>query len=283
MSCDAETAVAKMRAQKFHWNATGMAFGPFCGLFQETCKDHFVAQGDLVEGITALDDHAEGTLARMLRRSKMTSHDGHANYKEMRAALVAGQEASAATLVAAGEITVERGDTLTEDLAIERGCVHEEFAWLLRSHIKWVRRDARANRSGRCPERSGARPFLHSFFLKLRNPIQLRVGRSCLHLQCCSAGKTTPKTLFRQSCYGKTDETTRCRKPRWKRSTVVPDGLSNGAYPVSSRLSAVLEADRDTLVQVWAGVAKRARRTNRQGIGGTWGAFSDGYSASIWM
>ncbi|MEO1312695.1 MAG: ferritin-like domain-containing protein, partial [Pseudomonadota bacterium] len=40
----AETAVTTMLAQNFHWNVTGMAFGPLHALFQEIYEDHFKAQ-----------------------------------------------------------------------------------------------------------------------------------------------------------------------------------------------------------------------------------------------
>ena len=67
----AETAVTTMLAQNFHWNVTGMAFGPLHTLFQEIYEDHFTAQDDLAERIKALDAHAEGMLSGMLERSKV--------------------------------------------------------------------------------------------------------------------------------------------------------------------------------------------------------------------
>ena len=133
--CVAETAVTTMLAQNFHWNVTGMAFGPLHALFQEIYEDHFVAQDDLAERIKALDAHAEGMLAGMLKRSKVGEHDGHADDKTMVKALQNAQETLAATLAAAGELAAEHGDTLTEDLCISRGQTHEKFAWILRSHL----------------------------------------------------------------------------------------------------------------------------------------------------
>ena len=131
----AETAVATMLAQNFHWNVTGMAFGPLHDLFQTIYEDHFVAQDDLAERIKALEAHAEGTLAGMLERSKVKEHDGHASDKEMIKAMQTAQETLAATLAGAGEMAAEYGDTLTEDLCIARGQTHEKFAWMLRSHL----------------------------------------------------------------------------------------------------------------------------------------------------
>ncbi|MEL6587777.1 MAG: DNA starvation/stationary phase protection protein [Pseudomonadota bacterium] len=131
----AETAVTTMLAQNFHWNVTGMAFGPLHELFQKIYEDHFVAQDDLAERIKALDGHAEGTLAGMLARSKVAEHEGTATDKEMIQALQTAQETLAATLAGAGELAAEHGDTLTEDLCIARGQTHEKFAWFLRSHL----------------------------------------------------------------------------------------------------------------------------------------------------
>ncbi len=132
----AETAVTTMLAQNFHWNVTGMAFGPLHALFQEIYEDHFTAQDDLAERIKALDGHAEGTLAGMIARSKVTEHDGHADDRTMVEVMKNAQETLAATLGQCGELAAEHGDTLTEDLCIARGQTHEKFAWFLRAHLR---------------------------------------------------------------------------------------------------------------------------------------------------
>ncbi|MEO0386940.1 MAG: DNA starvation/stationary phase protection protein [Pseudomonadota bacterium] len=131
----AETAVTTMLAQNFHWNVTGMAFGPLHELFQKIYEDHFEAQDDLAERIKAIGGHAEGTLAGMLDRSKVGEHSGTASDREMIKMMLDAQETLAATLAGAGEISAGHGDTLTEDLCIARGQTHEKFAWFLRSHL----------------------------------------------------------------------------------------------------------------------------------------------------
>jgi len=131
----AETAVTTMLAQNFHWNVTGMAFGPLHDLFQKMYEDHFVAQDDLAERIKAIDAHAEGTLAGMIKRSKVSEFDGKATDKEMIKMMLDAQETLAATLAGCGELAASHGDTLTEDLCIARGQTHEKFAWFLRSHL----------------------------------------------------------------------------------------------------------------------------------------------------
>ena len=134
--CVAETAVTTMMAQNFHWNVTGMAFGPLHEVFQKIYEDHFVAQDDLAERIKALDMHAEGTLGGMLKRSKVSEHEGHASAEDMIKMLMDAQETLAASLAGAGELAAQHGDTLTEDLCIARGQEHEKFAWFLRAHLR---------------------------------------------------------------------------------------------------------------------------------------------------
>lgn len=131
----AETAITTMLAQNFHWNVKGMAFGPLHDLFQKIYEDHFIGQDDLAERIRALDVHAEGTLAGMLKRSKVDEHNGHATDQEMIRMMMEAQETLAATLAGAGALAAEHGDTLTEDLCIARGTEHEKFAWFLRAHL----------------------------------------------------------------------------------------------------------------------------------------------------
>ena len=134
--CVAEVAVTTMLAQNFHWNVTGMAFGPLHALFQEIYEDHFTAQDDIAERVKALGGHANGKLADMVAASKVAEHDGHASDREMIAYMVEAQRTVAATLAGAAAIAAGHDDLLTEDLLIGRGQVHEKFAWLLESHIE---------------------------------------------------------------------------------------------------------------------------------------------------
>ncbi|MEL6207387.1 MAG: DNA starvation/stationary phase protection protein [Pseudomonadota bacterium] len=134
--CVAETVVTTMLAQNFHWNVTGMGFGPLHALFQNIYEDHFEGQDELAERIKALGGHAEGTLAGMLERSKVSEHAGTATDKEMIAKLLEAQQTVAATLAQTGEMSADHGDTLTEDLCISRGTAHEKFAWMLRAHLE---------------------------------------------------------------------------------------------------------------------------------------------------
>ncbi|MDB2407777.1 DNA starvation/stationary phase protection protein [Jannaschia sp.] len=131
----AETVVTTMLAQNFHWNVTGMAFGPLHALFQEIYEDHFIGQDDLAERTRAIGKTAEGKLATHLSRSKVEEGDEGASDKEMIRHLAEAQETIGATLAGLSEVAAKHGDVRTEDLAIERGRVHDKFAWILRSHL----------------------------------------------------------------------------------------------------------------------------------------------------
>lgn len=135
--CVAETTVTTMMAQNFHWNVTGMAFGPLHALFQEIYEDHFTAQDELAERIRTIGHHVDGRLSTMLAISKVTENSSHSAKKdtEMVAALAEAQLVVAATLAGTSDLAAQHGDKLTEDLCVERGRVHEKFAWLLKSHI----------------------------------------------------------------------------------------------------------------------------------------------------
>ena len=133
--CVAETVVTTMLAQNFHWNVTGMAFGPLHDLFQKIYEDHFTGQDKLAERIKAIGGYAEGTLGGMVSRSKVAEHDGDASDREMISMMLQAQEILAETLAGASDAAAVHGDRLTEDLCIERGQMHEKFGWMLRSHL----------------------------------------------------------------------------------------------------------------------------------------------------
>lgn len=135
--CVAETAVTTMMAQNFHWNVTGMAFGPLHALFQEIYEDHFQAQDELAERIRSIGYKVDGRLSAMIDISKVIedSKDSQKDDVEMIATLAEAQKTLAATLSGASDIAAKKGDKLTEDLCVGRGRAHEKFAWLLQSHI----------------------------------------------------------------------------------------------------------------------------------------------------
>ena len=132
----AETSVATLKAQNFHWNVTGMAFGPLHALFQEIYEDHFTGQDELAERVKALGEHAEGRYAEYLKLSSLKESDGKLAAEKMVAELAADQATLSSTLRALAAIADKHEDVVTNDLAIERANAHDKFAWMLRSHLQ---------------------------------------------------------------------------------------------------------------------------------------------------
>jgi starvation-inducible DNA-binding protein len=125
-----------MKAQNYHWNVTGMAFGPLHELFQKIYEDHFEAQDDIAERIKALDAHAEGRLSVFLSRAKIKECDGQIDARSMIANMQADQETLSGVCIATADLAEEKGDLVTNDFAIGRAAVHDKFAWMLRAHLK---------------------------------------------------------------------------------------------------------------------------------------------------
>ena len=133
--CVSETTVATMLAQNFHWNVTGMSFGPLHDLFQNIYEDHFEAQDDVAERMKAIGAYVDGRLSKMVENSKIEECEGQLSDKEMIKSMLSAQETLAASFAGSADIATNHGDKLTEDLCIERGQKHEKYAWMLRAHL----------------------------------------------------------------------------------------------------------------------------------------------------
>lgn len=131
----AETFVVQMKAQNFHWNVTGMAFGPLHDLFGKIYTEHFAAADDLAERIKALGGHADGRYAQFLKLSSIKESDGKLSAKEMVEALRDDQRSLSAALRALAETANKHDDIVTNDMAIARAEAHDKFAWMLGAHL----------------------------------------------------------------------------------------------------------------------------------------------------
>jgi starvation-inducible DNA-binding protein len=130
----AETIVTQMKAQNFHWNVTGMAFGSLHELFEEIYKDHFAAVDDLAERARALGAAVDGRFATFLDASEVEECEGQKSAREMVEILAADQRRLSATLRELADIAEHHEDVVTNDMAIERAGIHDKFAWMLAAH-----------------------------------------------------------------------------------------------------------------------------------------------------
>lgn len=132
----AETSVMIMKAQNFHWNVKGMAFGPLHDLFGKIYNEHFAALDDLAERVKALGGHADGRYAQHLKLSSIKESDGRIPATEMLAALRDDQRTLSATFRSLAEVAERHSDVVTNDMAIARAEAHDKFAWMLAAHLE---------------------------------------------------------------------------------------------------------------------------------------------------
>ena len=131
----AETKLETAKAQTFHWNVKGMAFGPLHALFQTIYEDHFEAEDTLAERMRALGQTADGRLSEVLATSDLSESAPEMKAQEMISALADDQWHLSETLYALAKAAEADGDQVTADMATERSSVHDKFAWMLRAHL----------------------------------------------------------------------------------------------------------------------------------------------------
>jgi len=134
--CLSETAIETAKAQTYHWNVTGMAFGPLHALFQEIYEDHFSAQDRLAERIKAVGGHADGRFSKALEVATITECDGAISAREMVQQLSEDQAYLSSALRNLAGLAEDANDIVTNDMAIERADIHDKFAWMLKAHLE---------------------------------------------------------------------------------------------------------------------------------------------------
>lgn len=132
----AETAVAQMKAQNFHWNVTGMSFGSLHELFEDVYKDHFKAADRLAERMRALGAPVDGRFATFLADSAVAESEASIPARAMIEVLAADERRLAATLRELAEVAERHDDGVTNDIALERAGRHDKFAWMLAAHLE---------------------------------------------------------------------------------------------------------------------------------------------------
>ena len=124
------------KAQLYHWNVKGMAFGPLHELFQTIYSDHFDAQDVIAERIRAVGGHADNRPSQILRHSILKEQDGHFNAPEMVNDLLKDQRLLSANCRELAVLAENQQDLVTNDMAIERAQIHDKFAWILAAHLE---------------------------------------------------------------------------------------------------------------------------------------------------
>jgi len=130
----ADTYTLYLKTQNFHWNVTGPNFFALHKAFESQYEELAEAADLLAERIRAVTYPVTATLAGFQRLTSV-KEDSPADAKEMVKSLIAGHEATIASLRNANEIAEQAQDAGTQDLLGTRIREHEKTVWMLRSYL----------------------------------------------------------------------------------------------------------------------------------------------------
>jgi len=121
---------------KYHWNVTGMSFGPLHALFQEQYEELFKIIDDVAERVRALDHMAIGTLSEFQEHTRLQEKPGqNPDAAGMISDLIHDYEQVIRSLRDDIDIINEHNDSVTANFVEEMIEKHEKRAWMLRAHL----------------------------------------------------------------------------------------------------------------------------------------------------
>ncbi len=133
----ANSYVTLMLTQHVHWNATGETFFSIHKMTQAQYEELQVAVDDIAEHIRAHGNNAPSGMQVYqalstieVKPEAVTSIDGHLNH------LIEAHLEVKATLELLIKLSVQEGDSATEDLAIDRLREHDKVLWMLKASLK---------------------------------------------------------------------------------------------------------------------------------------------------
>ncbi|MEY8838741.1 Dps family protein [Cribrihabitans sp. XS_ASV171] len=129
----ADTYRLVFKTHAYHWNVEGPAFYSIHKLTEEQYENMFDAADELAERIRALGKLAPMRMAEILDRSRIEDLEKIPSAGEMMEDLAKDHEQLSHRMHALIELSGERHDPVTEDLATERSAFHEQAAWMLRA------------------------------------------------------------------------------------------------------------------------------------------------------
>lgn len=133
----ASTYTLYMKTLYYHWNVTGKEFHSLHNLFEQQYEGLHKAGDELAERIRALGHFTPGTFKSYLEMSEIKEdaklpQNAEAMVKNLLKDNEACSQAARKVLKAAEDAE----DEVTVDMMVERMSIHDEAAWMLRSHIQ---------------------------------------------------------------------------------------------------------------------------------------------------
>lgn len=133
----ADEHVLYIKSRNFHWNVTGLDFGPLHALFETQYTALAGTIDEIAERIRSLGGVAPGSMKEFLKLSRLDEQPGgKLDAEKMIAALLSDHEAVIRALRADIEKTDAAGDAGTNDFLVGVLEAHEKTAWFLRAHLE---------------------------------------------------------------------------------------------------------------------------------------------------
>ncbi|MDF3058651.1 MAG: Ferritin Dps family protein [Rariglobus sp.] len=132
----ADEHVLYVKTRNFHWNVTGLHFGPLHTLFEKQYGELAEAIDEIAERIRSLGGVAPGSMKEFLKLSRIDEQPGgQLEAEKMIAALLSDHESVIRSLRSDIEQTGKAGDAGTNDFLTGLLEDHEKTAWMLRAHL----------------------------------------------------------------------------------------------------------------------------------------------------
>jgi starvation-inducible DNA-binding protein len=132
----ADTYIAYVKTQNFHWNLVDPRFHALHVYFEENYKQLAEATDELAERIRMLKMKSPGSLKEFLELGTLGESEGELSGNEMLAELCHDREILTQHIRPRIEEAIKMGDEGTGDLLIQHLKMHEKAAWMLRSHLE---------------------------------------------------------------------------------------------------------------------------------------------------
>jgi starvation-inducible DNA-binding protein len=132
----ADSYTLYLKTHNYHWNVTGPMFTTLHTLFETEYLELALAVDEIAERIRALGAPSPGSYREFGSLTSLKEAEGVPPAFEMVHQLVADQ----ATLTKAAQAVIKAaeraGDDASADLGVRRVQIHEQNAWMLRSHLE---------------------------------------------------------------------------------------------------------------------------------------------------
>ncbi|MDI7775217.1 DNA starvation/stationary phase protection protein [Asticcacaulis sp. EMRT-3] len=131
----ADTFTIYQKTHGYHWNVRGPNFRGLHLLLEEQYNEIWTSVDEIAERIRALGEVAPMGSDAFGNLTSIKDGDPSLSADAMLKDLVAGNEATVATLKKAAEMADEAGDISTNDLCTQRITAHEKHLWMLKASL----------------------------------------------------------------------------------------------------------------------------------------------------